>query len=585
MKRKYTTLQDLKQTVRKDTAVPAFCVAAALLALTACGGEDRSGSVGGPEDAGTGSPVSSGEAPSEVMSADPESDAEPSAGLADDPSPDGGLGGEPVAGMVAELPQPYARYMEVLEQIREEGRDPEGREYHSDPNRNFENNCFAILDVDNDGRQELIFNFNESYMGAMCEVVYDYDAETDTLHEELAEWVSTEYYHGGLVKVEMSHNHGRDPEGRGVWPYMVYRYDEEQDSYRLLYTVDGWDGQINGEGFPDELDADGDKLLYCITAEDESGTVQASADISLSGSGGDLSGDGIRNVGEDSTCVLKTAKDEKSPQRDGTMLLDREEYESWAEELLHEWSRIDVTYHPMTEDAVSSVGNAYRQAAAYAAQSDIWFVGEEAGPGAVGYLLYDLDGDGSLELMVNTVQGTGRYSWNYFYGLTDGGKVTELELVRLCAGKERGWNADFDIGRTRLQAYQDRDGIIYYEGNDYVREGNYGGYDETGFYYLKDGVVYQDSIRRRTEFFGSVAGHQEGEIHYYGMEEDEEKLISDEEITEEQYEMIREEYVRDMTEVRVYQNWEYFMWDEITEGELTEETIRLRLFDSFLGSE
>ena len=109
MKRKYTTLQDLKQTVRKDTAVPAFCVAAALLALTACGGEDRSGLSGDPEDAGTGSPVSSGEAPSEVMSADPESDAEPSAGLADDPSPDGGLGGEPAAVTVAELPQPYAR--------------------------------------------------------------------------------------------------------------------------------------------------------------------------------------------------------------------------------------------------------------------------------------------------------------------------------------------------------------------------------------------------------------------------------------------------------------------------------------------
>lgn len=64
------------------------------------------------------------------------------------------------------------------------------------------------------GRTELLFNFNQSGMVDMCEVVYDYDEETDTLRKELVEWVDTEYFSNGIVKVADSHNHGRDPEER-----------------------------------------------------------------------------------------------------------------------------------------------------------------------------------------------------------------------------------------------------------------------------------------------------------------------------------------------------------------------------------
>lgn len=602
-------MQDKRQAVRKGAEIPAFCMAAALLVTTACGGEDLSGSAGTPGNAGAPFDIaligSESTAALRVAlngsGAGADSDTSFPEGSSAAEGSGGGHGGEEDFERImaeAELPQPYAEYMEILEQIRTEGRDSNGREYHSDRSGNFENNCFAILDVDGDGRQELLFRFNESYLGAMCEVVYEYDAETDTLREELAEWVDTEYYNVGtdaLVKVQMSHDHGKDPESRGVWPYMVYRYDAEQDSYRLLYTVDGWDGRINGEGFPDELDADGDKLLYCVTVQEGSGDTRASADISLNESG-------------------------KVSSEEDTLLLDREAYESWAEELLPQWSRINVAYHSMTEASMDRVRSAYRQAAVYAAQADVWFMEDEIRPTLGNYLLYDLDNDGSLELTVSIMQGTGRYSYNHFYGLTDRGKVTELELVRLVGSEERDWNADFDLGRTRIRAYQDRDGIIHYEGNDYVREGIYGGYDETGFYYLKDGVVYQDSIRGRTEIFGNGEDRQEDEIHYYGFaavsertrpeevpdaraeypsryeesgsaetkpayEEGGGEDIADEEITEEQYEAIWEEYVKDMTEIRVYQNWVYFTWDEITKGDITEEIICLRLFDSCKGSE
>ncbi|MDE7271360.1 MAG: hypothetical protein K2N81_12925, partial [Acetatifactor sp.] len=116
-------------------------------------------------------------------------------------------------------------------------------------------------------------------------------------------------------------------------------------------------------------------------------------------------------------------------------------------------------------------------------------------------------------------------------------------------------------------------------------EGIYGGEDETGFYYLRDGVVYQDSIRRRTEIFHEEDG-QEDENYYYSISLDEGGAAIDEkEITKEQYEAIREEYIREMAEIRVYQNWCYFWWDEIAQGEISEEAICRKLFESVLGSE
>lgn len=523
-----------------------FCRSMLLTALvsvmTACGRAESPGSTGGSETVGPENPgnfetehgATSGEnMPGTALGAELE---ENMLGTVPGAEP-----GENMPGTAAsELPQPYAGYMEALEQIRTEGHDPNGEEYTREESWNFENNCFAIADVDQDGKQELLFNFNESYMAEMREVVYAYDAETDALREELTCWVSTAYYSNGIVRVEMSHNHGKDPEGRGVWPYMVYEYDAEEDCYQLRYIVDSWDGRIHEEDFPDELDVNGDRLLYCVTEENADTT-------------------GNEDV----------------------MIFDWEEYSAWAEECMPEWSRTDVVYHPMEEGFAEKVKSAYVQAAAYAAQSAVWFVGEEAGV-SCGYLLYDLDGDGSLELVTSFMQGTGRYSENHFYGLSDGGEVTELELVRLCDSEERDWPADFDIGGVVCPpAYQDREGTIYYEGNDYTREGIYGGYEEDGFYYLREGVVYQDSIRQREQFFHREDGGED-ETHYYSMKAD--AAGGTGEITEEQYEAIREEYIGDMTEIGVYQNWVYFRWDELTQGNITEQAICMKLFESALGS-
>lgn len=436
------------------------------------------------------------------------------------------------------LPQPYAKYVEVLEQIIEEQTDPNGRVYNANDweRMNFEHNCFAITDIDGDGRQELVFNFNESCLGYMCEVIYGYDEESDTLREELAVWPNTTYYSNGIVKVPDSHNHGWDPESRGIWPYTLYQYEEETDSYQILYYVTSWDEQAHSENFPGELDTDGDGVLYYVLKDGE--TVGGTDAVPL----------------------------------------NREEYESWEDTMIPAGisGKIKLTYHYMTKEAIESIGNAYEWATDYTAWADRWYFREEYYHTGGDYLLYDMDCDGSPELITSITQGSGRYADNHFYSLTDDGELVEMPLVRLRDGKENESIADFDIAVSSLKAYQDKDGVVYYEGSDYTRDGAYYGYAETGFYYLKAGTVYQDCICKYYMHEDRDTG--DAEVSYYKL------AAQDEEITEAQYEEIRENYVKGMAERDVYMNWVYFTANERAGEEIPAELIRLKLLESFLGS-
>ena len=64
-----------------------------------------------------------------------------------------------------------------------------------------------------------------------------------------------------------SHN-----QGLGInfdfWPYNVYSYDAEKDSYSEFAKVDAWNKSVsntkNGIPFPDNIDVDGDGIEMCI---------------------------------------------------------------------------------------------------------------------------------------------------------------------------------------------------------------------------------------------------------------------------------------------------------------------------------
>ena len=54
--------------------------------------------------------------------------------------------------------------------------------------------------------------------------------------------------------------------------YNVYSYDAEKDSYSEFAKVDAWNKSVsntkNGIPFPDNIDVDGDGIVYYILAPD-----------------------------------------------------------------------------------------------------------------------------------------------------------------------------------------------------------------------------------------------------------------------------------------------------------------------------
>ena len=214
----------------------------------------------------------------------------------------------------------YAKYSEVLMQILTDRADPNGRHFDDGSQGvDFSKNCFAVTDIDGDGRDELIFNFNDTYMAAMQEIVYDYDEKTDILQTELETFfIMNTYYSNGYVKADASHNHTCDPETRGIWPYSLYEYDAETDSYINIGYVECWDelmfpANYEGEAFPGELDADGDNLLFLV------GYFTNKADN-----------------------VERT-------------YMDRKEFEAWEQTMFPDEYKIDIEYHPMAEEEITQL--------------------------------------------------------------------------------------------------------------------------------------------------------------------------------------------------------------------------------------
>lgn len=146
-------------------------------------------------------------------------------------------------------------------------------------------NQYAIYDIDRDGSEEVIILYTESSMAGMTARIYDYDADTDETVLELLEFPALTFYDNGVIKAEWSHNQGL---GNDLWPYNLYSYDSETDSYVSQGSVDTWDKwfreeDYDGIPFPDELDTDGDGILYYLndgSSDGETVTVnQAEYDV------------------------------------------------------------------------------------------------------------------------------------------------------------------------------------------------------------------------------------------------------------------------------------------------------------------
>ena len=159
-------------------------------------------------------------------------------------------------------------YGGVLSQIIAARQLPDGELDTSSLDAGFgemRDNHFAVTDIDGDGREELIVSYVNATMAGMEEIIYDYDPVPGELKREFTQWPALTYYDNGIIKAEASHNHTHGE----FWPFALYQYETESDSYQQIAYVHTWDKEISDvyedQPFPDELDTDGDGTLFNIS--------------------------------------------------------------------------------------------------------------------------------------------------------------------------------------------------------------------------------------------------------------------------------------------------------------------------------
>ncbi len=152
-----------------------------------------------------------------------------------------------------------AVYRQALEGVLEDWKT-------SFPDEDLSKNHFAIWDVDGDGREELILEHSSAAVmaGLSTEICGYVDGEWVT---QLSEFPDLTFYGSGAVTAGWSHNQGMA--GDSFWPYTLYQYDPASDTYIRVGMVDAWDKALrdtdyDGTPFPDDVDADGDGIVYYI---------------------------------------------------------------------------------------------------------------------------------------------------------------------------------------------------------------------------------------------------------------------------------------------------------------------------------
>ena len=122
-------------------------------------------------------------------------------------------------------------------------------------------NQFAVCDVDGDGREELVLQYNTAIMIAgMRALIYDTD-ENGGLRLQFSEFPNLTFYDNGAIQAGLSHNQGQAGD---FWPYTLYVYDPGSDLYRDVGTVDAWSRDYRPQNYPADTDTSGTGFVYYV---------------------------------------------------------------------------------------------------------------------------------------------------------------------------------------------------------------------------------------------------------------------------------------------------------------------------------
>jgi len=125
-----------------------------------------------------------------------------------------------------------------------------------------------------------------------------------------------------------------------------------------------------------------------------------------------------------------------------------------------------------------------KQLKLFAEAKDEWIYTDYE-PYRMGFAIYDLDGDGRLELLTYVTAGTGLFSENHFYRVKKSGDgIQELYQGHYDS------SAELDIGMGVLAYQEEETGMNYYLATDVVRNGYAESWRMDGAFYLEGDYVY-----------------------------------------------------------------------------------------------
>lgn len=157
-----------------------------------------------------------------------------------------------------------AAFAAVLRELRQNGTLPDGRTAEGAEHGADASNTFAVADVDGDGKEELVIYYVSASMAGHAGYVVGYDEAGGAIHIQMQSFPLLEFYGSGAVKALLSHNQSLG----AMWPYILYTYLPQTDTYRAGDIVTSWDEILatgeHGEPFPKEADRSGTGTVYYV---------------------------------------------------------------------------------------------------------------------------------------------------------------------------------------------------------------------------------------------------------------------------------------------------------------------------------
>lgn len=162
-------------------------------------------------------------------------------------------------------------YKTAIENMKTKAVLPDGSKM-AVPIEELNDSEYIILDIDSDGRDELIIKYMDGGDAGSIEGIYEYDDDNLTCRCELSTYPGAEYYPDGMILAPWSPvNQGLNP---NFQPFNIYKYNPTTDVYDYKGYIDSWDNHVNetdyeGNKFPVKHDENENGILYSIQYDDQ----------------------------------------------------------------------------------------------------------------------------------------------------------------------------------------------------------------------------------------------------------------------------------------------------------------------------